>query len=479
MAEVLDGFFLKKLDVTLNSLNKVIEDAEEGQYRDPYVKRWLDELRDAVFQAEDLLLEIATEASRRKLQLELHPTTGKLRNHLTSVVKSFEKEIGTRVQKLVEYLDFLENQRKQLRLKDGSGILTQGGVNRRVFKRYPESCLINEADIFGRGPDKEKLIKILIPPNKGRNPSPEDVIAIASMGGMGKTTLARLVYEDKRITEEFQHKAWVCISEEFDPVQATKAILKSLDGKIELEQSDDLDPHQCQLKDKLKDKKFFLVLDDVWNRDHTIWDSFRIPFNCGAPGKLESIGRTIVGKCGGLPLAIKTLGSLLGTKPARQYWGEILKSDIWSLSEDESKIIPSLRLSYHYLPSNLKRCFVFCSIFPKDYLIEKDVLIQLWKAEGLLHSTHTSKNFEEVGNEIFNDLQSRSFFEPSKKNGNYFMMHDLLNDLAKSVMGEFCVQQELPSLEKLEITELHGIKVIGEEFMRMAPPMLHFVAFHI
>ncbi|XP_054791090.1 putative disease resistance RPP13-like protein 1 [Prosopis cineraria] len=494
-----DGFLLNKLDLTLNSLNKVMEDAEERQYRDPRVKHWLDELRDAVFQAEDLLLEIATEASRRKLQLELHPTTGKLRNHLTSIVKSFEKKIETRVQKLVGYLDFLENQRTPLKLKDGySGSLTQGGVNRGVFKRLPESSLINEANIFGRGPDKEKLINILMSPNEGGCGSPVDVIAIASMGGMGKTTLARLVYEDKRITEEFQHKAWVCISEEFDPVQATKAIIKSLDGKIKLEQSDDLDPHQCQLKDKLKDKKFFLVLDDVWNRDHTIWDSFRIPFNCGAPGskilittrekhiakvimrsryihcleplqdeypwklfanhafsdqcidpELESIGRKIVRKCGGLPLAIKTLGSLLGTKPALQYWDAILKSDIWSLPEEESNIIPSLRLSYHYLPSNLKRCFAFCSIFPKDYLIEKDVLIQLWMAEGLLHSTHTSKNFEEVGNEIFNDLQSRSFFEPSEKNGNYFIMHDLLNDLAKSVMGEFCVQLEVGRVQEI------------------------------
>ncbi|XP_054814965.1 putative disease resistance RPP13-like protein 1 [Prosopis cineraria] len=235
-----DGFLLKKLDVTLNSLNKVIEDAEERQYRDPYVKRWLDELRDAVFQAEDLLLEIATEASRRKLQLELHPTTAK--------------------------------QRDELGLKDGSGALTQGGVivKGKVFKRLPESSLIDEDDILGRDADKEKLINILMSPNEGGNGSPVDVIAIASMGGMGKTTLARLVYEDKRITEEFQHKACVCISEEFDPVQATKAILKSLDGKIELEQSDDLDPHQRQLKDTLKDKKFFLVLDDVWNRDHTI-----------------------------------------------------------------------------------------------------------------------------------------------------------------------------------------------------------------
>ncbi|XP_054817035.1 putative disease resistance RPP13-like protein 1 [Prosopis cineraria] len=186
-------------------------------------------------------------------------------------------------------------------------------------------------------------------------------------------------------------------------------------------------------------------------QDEYCWELFANHAFSGqcVDSELESIGRTIVSKCGGLPLAIKTLGSLLGTKPTPQYWGEILKSDIWSLSEDESKIIPSLRLSYHYLPSNLKRCFTFCSIFPKDYLIEKDVLIQLWMAEGLLHSAQTSKNFEEVGNKIFNDLQSRSFFEPSKKNGNYFMMHDLLNDLAKSVMGEFCVQLEVGRVQEI------------------------------
>ncbi|XP_054791094.1 putative disease resistance RPP13-like protein 1 [Prosopis cineraria] len=435
--------------MTLNSLNKVIEDAEERQYRDPSVKRWLDELKDAVFQAEDLLLEIATEASRRKLQLQLHPNIGKLRNYSTSIVNPFEKQIEPRMQTLVDYLDCLTKKRKQLGLKDGSGALTPAGVKGKVFKRLPELSLINEADIFGRGSDKEKLINILMSPSEGGNGSPVDVIAIVSMGGMGKTTLTRLVYEDKRMIDEFQHRAWVCIFEEFDPVQATKAILKSLDSKIELEQSDDLNPHQRQLKDKLKDKKFFMVLDDVWNRNHAIWDAFRTPFNYGAPGKLESIGRTIVGKCGGLPLAIKTLGSLLGTKPTPQYWDAILKGDIWSLSEDESNIIPSLRLNYHYLPYDIKRYFAFCSIFPKDYLIKKDVLIQLWMAEGLLHYAHTSKSFEEVGNEIFNDLQSRSFFEPLEKNGNCFMMHDLLNDLAKSMMGEFCVQLDAGRVQEI------------------------------
>ncbi|XP_054790980.1 putative disease resistance RPP13-like protein 1 [Prosopis cineraria] len=325
------------------------------------------------------------------------------------------------------------------------------------------------------------------------------------MGGMGKTTLARLVYEDKRMIDGFHYRAWACISKEFDLVHATKAILKVLDCSIELEKSDDLDPHQRKLQEMLKDKKFFVVLDDVWNKNHAIWEAFRTPFNYGAPGSkflitareqgvakvmrctdihfleplqneypwklfakhassdqyvdpgLESIGRRIINKRGGSPLAIKTLGSLLGTKLAPQYWDAILKSDIWSLSEDESNIIPSLRLSYHYLPSNLKRCFAFCSLFPKDHLIEKDVLIQLWMAEGLLHSPHTSKSFEEVGNEIFNDLESRL----SKKNGNCFVMHDLLNDLAKSVMGKFSVQLEIDRAQEIS-TEARYFSCIGK-----------------
>ncbi|XP_054817032.1 putative disease resistance RPP13-like protein 1 [Prosopis cineraria] len=408
-----DNFPLKKLKTTFNSLNKVMEDAEERQYADPNVKNWLDELRGVVFQAEDLLLEIATKASRRQLKLELHPHTGKLRNRLTSNVKSFEKDIEQRIRKLVDYLELLAKQRDDLGLKVGSSALTQGGANRRVCQRLPESSLINEADIFGRDADKEKLVKVLLSRNKGKTQSPMDVIAIASMGGMGKITLARLVYEDKRMIDGFHYRAWACISKEFDLVHATKAILKVLDCSIELEKSDDLDPHQRKLQEMLKDKKFFVVLDDVWNKNHAIWEAFRTPFNYGAPGSkflitareqgvakvmrctdihfleplqneypwklfakhafsdqyvdpgLESIGRRIINKRGGSPLAIKTLGSLLGTKLAPQYWDAILKSDIWSLSEDESNIIPSLRLSYHYLPSNLKRCFAFCSSFRK------------------------------------------------------------------------------------------------------------------
>ncbi|XP_054815316.1 putative disease resistance RPP13-like protein 1 [Prosopis cineraria] len=489
-----DGTLLKKLDMTLNCINKVIEDAEERQYRDHYVKQWLDELKDVVFQAEDLLDDIAAEASRQKLQLQLHPATGKLRNFVTRIASPFDKQIERRIKELVDYLEFLANKGDRLGLKEGSYALTQVEGNRKLFKRLPATCLIDEANIFGRDTDKEKIIEILSSNNKGENQLPVDVVAIVSMGGMGKTTLARLIFEDKRIKEEFQHRAWVFISEEFDVGQATKVILEALDCRIKI--SDDLNLNQLQMKKKLKDKKFFLVLDDVWNQNRTIWEVFQTPFNYGAPGSkilittrnkkvaevmrssymhllkplededcwklfvkyafkeqhqhadpnLLSIGRDIVKKCGGLPLAIKTLGSLLHTKPSSQDWVSILESDIWHLPEDDSNIIPSLRLSYHCLPSNLKRCFAFCSLFPKEHLLKKDVLIQLWMAEGLLHSTQKSKSIEKVGDEVFNDLESRSFFEPQ---GDYFIMHDLLNDLAMSVVGEFCVRLEVDQAQDI------------------------------
>ncbi|XP_018820342.2 putative disease resistance RPP13-like protein 1 [Juglans regia] len=314
------------------------------------------------------------------------------------------------------------------------------------------------------------------------------------MGGLGKSTLAQLVYNDKKVQKHFDLVAWVCVSEEFDMFKLTKTILEAV-APSSTSNIQDPNQLQLQLKEKLMGKKFLLVLDDVWNRNYTECEILSNPFKSGAQGsriilttrdvdvasamrafeihhlkelqeedcwklfarhafmhdantymhsEFEELGRQIVDKCKGLPLAIKTIGALLRSKALDvSEWDKVLNSDIWSLSNhEEIQILPALRLSYKHLLSHIKQCFAYCSIFPKDYSFKKDELVLLWMAEGLLHETE-NKTMEEIGSDYFVTLVSRSLFQKSSEDEFNFVMHDLTNDLAKFVSGEFTFRLEV------------------------------------
>ncbi|KAE8705714.1 hypothetical protein F3Y22_tig00110418pilonHSYRG00100 [Hibiscus syriacus] len=102
---------------------------------------------------------------------------------------------------------------------------------------------------------------------------------------------------------------------------------------------------------------------------------------------LEVIGKEIVKKCHSLPLVAKTDGGLLRSKRNVSEWRNVLESNLWDLSNGDDNIVPALLLSYHYLPSHLKRCFAYCAIFPKDYDFEIENMVLSWMAEGLLSQT--------------------------------------------------------------------------------------------
>jgi hypothetical protein len=327
------------------------------------------------------------------------------------------------------------------------------------------------------------------------------VIPIVGMGGIGKTTLAQLVYKDQRVKEHFDFQAWVCVSDEFDVFRVTKTILEGVDSSTSVD-SKNLNLLQVTLQDKLMGKKFLIVLDDVWNENYADWEILSNPLKSGAQGstiivttrndrvasimctvsthrlktlleedcwslfakhafhdgnhdtrpELEVIGRQIVQKCEGLPLAAKTMGGLLRSKEGVNEWEKILKSELWDSPIDKTDILPALRLSYKYLPSLLKQCFAYCSIFPKDYILKKDELVLLWMAEGFLKETR-NKRMEEVGEDYFLDLASRSLLEQSSSNKSGFVMHDLVNDLAKFVSGQFTFRLEVDhSDEKMKKT---------------------------
>ncbi|KAK1364512.1 NB-ARC domain-containing protein [Heracleum sosnowskyi] len=161
----------------------------------------------------------------------------------------------------------------------------------------------------------------------------------------------------------------------------------------------------------------------------------RFAFSHGGVLETETfvvLGRSMVEKCGGLPLAIKTLGVLLHSKKSEQEWLSIQNSEIWK----SERVLPSLRLSYDNLPySSLKQCFAYCSIMPKDTEIYKDELIQIWMALGfLLPPSGSNALMEDIGNEYFNILLWNSLLQEGDKvklgNVTYYKMHDLVHDLA-------------------------------------------------
>ncbi|KAK9283101.1 hypothetical protein L1049_011332 [Liquidambar formosana] len=482
---------MKKWTSMLMKILAVLSDAEEKQITNPTVKIWLDELRDLAYDVEDVLDEFATEALRRKVMAEPQASSTKLRSLIPTCCKPsaivFNFRMESKINTITSRLQDISKQKAELNLIENCG-----GMSNRIRDRsVSQTSSVAESHVYGRGEDKEAIVKLLF---SGEVCNEVCVIPIIGMGGVGKTTLANIVYNDNRVKDYFDLQSWVCVSDEFDLIRVTKAILQSLDLKtIDFEELSSL---QESLKEKLSKQKFLLILDDVWHENYDDWTKLRRPLEVGAPGSkiivtarnqgvadimgtisayrleelsndvclsvftqhalgttdfsahpnLKHTGEEIVKRCKGLPLAAKVLGGLLRTTRNLDKWEDALHSQIWDLPEERSTIMPALRLSYHHLSPSLKQCFAYCSILPKDYEFEKEELVLLWMAEGLLQQPSDNKQMEDIGDEYFHDLLSRSFFQLSSINESKFIMHDLINDLAQWVAGKTCFRLE----DKLE-----------------------------
>ncbi|KAJ9685230.1 hypothetical protein PVL29_017309 [Vitis rotundifolia] len=513
----------RKLVVVLN----VLDDAEVKQFSNPNVKEWLVHVKDAVYDAEDLLDEIATDALRCKMEAADSQTGGTLKawkwNKFSACVKApfAIKSTESRVRGMIALLGNIALE------KDGLGLAEGRGEKRSPRPRsLPPTSLDDKSIVVGRDEIKKEMVKWLLSDNTtGRKMG---VMSIVGMGGSGKTTLARLLYNDEGVQKHFDLKAWVCVSTEFLLIKVTKTILEEIDSKTD---SDNLNKLQLQLKEKLGNKKFLLVLDDVWNlkpRDEGYmehsdcdgWESLRTPLLHAAEGskivvtsrdksvaeamktaptydlgelgsedswslfkkhafqdrdpnaflELQPIGRQIVDKCQGLPLAVKALGCLLYSKVEKREWNVVLESEIWR--RQSGKILPSLTLSYHHLSLPLKHCFAYCSIFPQDHQFNKEKLILLWMAEGLLHpQQNEGRRMEEIGESYFDELLAKSFFQTSiGREGSCFVMHDLIHELAQHVSGDFFARVE-------DDDKLPKVSAKARHFLYFKSDYHRFVAF--
>ena len=250
---------LGKLKIVLNSVLVVIEDVEQKQTRSKKVEAWLDMLQEALFGTEDLLDFIETDA--RHLKDKAESSTGmskrsklskrkKLRNFFSRGRKSDNEDMESKVKKLLERLEFIANQKDLLGLEKCE--------RKNSSWRLPSTSLVDESEVYGRDSDKSEMINLLLSDVAGSKKI--GVIPIVGMGGLGKTTLAQAIYNNKNVTEHFELKAWVCVSKEFDVCRVTKRILEEeISDACNVE---GLNLMQLKLKERLMGKKFLIVLDD-------------------------------------------------------------------------------------------------------------------------------------------------------------------------------------------------------------------------
>jgi len=502
----------QKLSSNLTAIRAVLNDAERKQITRQAVQDWLQKLTDATYVLDDILDECSLQSKK------VHSGDGRssclARVHPKDIL--FRFHIGKRMKDITQRFHDINEERSMFELRDG---ITEKQARNDDDDWRQTISVITEPIFCGRDQDREKIVKFLL--EDASKSEDLSIYAIVGMGGLGKTTLAKQVFHDHMVCKHFDLIIWVYVSVDFNVKAILQSILEHVTGQNPNLHT--LEAMGKKVEEVLQNKRYLLVLDDVWNEDQEKWANLKGMLQCarGAKGaavlvttrleevvstmethgayhlkelsgddswslfkshafgpnkeereELVAIGKEIVKKCVGSPLAIKTLGSLLRNKSEVTQWENVKESEIWDIQEKsssmtvkENSIMRALKVSYFNLEFSLRRCFSFCAIFPKGFEIFKEELIHLWMANGFIKS-EGSVEVEDVGNNVWRKLYHRSFFQEAKSDDfgiiTSFKMHDLFCDLAKSIMGEECVIIEKGRLTQLS-TRVHHLQVLNSD----------------
>ncbi|GER53539.1 disease resistance protein [Striga asiatica] len=368
-----------------------------------------------------------------------------------------------------------------------------GAVKEKARKKIAPSCTEDDAMVGSDDVMDDIMDKLKGPSSEGNNSVMNDImdkltnqqsnrriIALAGMGGIGKTTLAKRIYENRVTVEYFDIRGWATVSQEFD---SKKILLQVLDCLKKTMGSEDSEYEELgqKLYQSLYGRRYLIVMDDIWGTD--AWDgvkrffpnnndgskvlittrlsnvalqldgpdyiqmrflemdeSWNLLRRCvfqeqGCPPELEEIGKEIARNCRGLPLSIVVIGGLLAkSEQKRENWKHVLEnlSSIVNLEEDES-CFRILKLSYNQLPVHLKPCFLYMGMFPEDHEIRVPTLLKLWVAEGFVKPV-AGQSQEKVARVLYlNELVLRNLILVRKwgstRNIKRCAIHDLLRDL--------------------------------------------------
>ncbi|KAM5546408.1 hypothetical protein ABKV19_013358 [Rosa sericea] len=480
---------LNQLHESLSAIQLVLGDAEKKQMQNPLISHWLRNLKDVCNDADDVLDEFEFRELQLKVLMDNHKSCeAKVRQFFSrwnTVI--FHFKMGRRIKNIRARLVEIDDEKTKFSLFQIAKLADNWGVPQRVNDQRETDSLPETTNVIGRAEDRNQIINYLL------NECNENVsvISIVGFGGLGKTTLARMVFNDNEVEKYFQIRLWICVSENFDVRKLVRGIITEAGKECN---SESLNVLKRQLQDILRGKKFLLVLDDVWDIDSTgitsqKWAELKALLAVGAKGSklivttrdesvsslvssmhmhslnslsvedsialfakcafsegeqqrypdLMNIGKEIVNKCGGNPLALATLGSLLRLKRERYHWLQVNDDDIWNSSGKDS-ILAALKLSYSALPPQLKPCFAFCALYPKDYEFHSNEIVPLWMAQGFLTSARQNEGFEVMGLDYIRQIGCKSLFqiEANKETEIIFRIHDLVHDLAISIAQVEC-----------------------------------------
>ncbi|VAH39510.1 unnamed protein product [Triticum turgidum subsp. durum] len=475
--------FSAQLMIVRAALGKVAEVPRDQL--DDQVKFWANDIRELSYDMEDVIDSLLV----RVESCEPNADQSNFKKVVTNFKNLFKKgkakhQISKAIKEIHERLQDVATRHKMV--SEMVNFANLPAATRTTVDPHWEVLYGDKKDIIGMQKARDDIIKKI---SEGGPVSNEqlEILSIVGFGGLGKTTLAREVYD--ALPTKFDYKAFLSVSRNPDLKNVLSNLLFKIDNRRHTSiNAAKLDVEQLiiVIRDLLCHKRYFIIIDDLW--DKKAWKEIRYALEdneCGSiiitttrhveiskeccpskdymihkmkslsdddsqklfygrifpsevcPSRFEQVSKEILKKCAGVPLAIISLASYLANNQNRDRtdkWKDLLNSIGSGLQNgddhvDEMKRI--LLLSYYDLPSYLKTCFLYLSIFPEDHHISKDRLIRRWICEGFIQ-VKGQTSLLELGDAYFNELVNRNMIMPiSIHDGRVeaCCVHDIMLDL--------------------------------------------------
>ncbi|PRQ29861.1 putative P-loop containing nucleoside triphosphate hydrolase, leucine-rich repeat domain, L [Rosa chinensis] len=472
----------------LESMKAFLVDAEAYTAKTETEKLWIASIRDLAYEVEDIIDEFMyhmhEKQSGSRLSRRLHKTI--------CFPKSlwFRRKTAKRLQKITKKIKDESERSQRFSVGPVGGATTSEDIHRLVQNQAESSFFSMEDELVGIEGKKQILMGWLMDEDQHQT-----VISVVGMGGSGKTTLAAKTFNNEGVKRHFHCCAWITVSQtSHDEGHLFRSLIMEFYKSRKEDVPENLNTISRRelielLVNYLESKKYLVVLDDVW--DIKVWREIKVSLQdrqlgsriivttrkeevaansfgvkshvhhiqpllkneawelfCKkafssnehktCPPDFVSLACQLVEKCEGLPLAIVGLGGLMSSKNSLDQWQQVFNSLNWHM-DNNSLLDPVkniLLLSFNDLPSQLKHCFLYCSLFPEDFVIRRKRLIRLWIAEGFFEHVKGITP-EEVADGYLWELCFRSMLQVVKRNGTgrpkQVKMHDLMRELALSI----------------------------------------------